>query len=83
MTVLLLMFALVAKAQFDGQFSQYMLNPALFNPAAIGEGEELVVNLTNRQQWTSIDNAPKTFLLNASLPKLFGASRHGFGLLIM
>ncbi|HBL72531.1 MAG TPA: hypothetical protein DD409_06475 [Bacteroidales bacterium] len=83
LTVLLLMFALVAKAQFDGQFSQYMLNPALFNPAAIGEGEELVVNLTNRQQWTSIDNAPKTFLLNASLPKLFGASRHGFGLLIM
>lgn len=82
-TVLLLLFAVTANAQFDGQFSQYMLNPALFNPASIGEGEELVVNLTSRQQWVSIENAPTTFLLNASLPKMFGSSRHGFGLVVL
>lgn len=70
-------------AQFDGQFSQYMLNPGSFNPAAIGEGENLLVNLTNRQQWTKFDNAPKTFLVNASMPKMLGTTRHGLGLIIM
>lgn len=70
-------------AQFDGQFSQYMLNPGTFNPAAIGEGDELIVNLTNRQQWTKIDNAPNTFFVNASMPQLLGSSRHGLGIVIM
>lgn len=81
--ILLLSISSPLLAQYDGQFSQYMLNPGTFNPAAIGEGEDLIVNLTNRQQWTKIDNAPSTFFLNASMPKVFGESRHGLGLVIM
>lgn len=81
--ILLLLISSRTLAQFDGQFSQYMLNPGAFNPAAIGEGENLLVNLTNRQQWTSIDNAPNTFMVNASMPQMMGQSRHGLGLLIM
>lgn len=75
--------AVSVRAQYDGQFSQYMFNPAAFNPAAIGEGDELVVNLSSRQQWVSIDKAPSTFLLNASIPRRFGTSQHGFGLLVL
>ncbi len=70
-------------AQYDGQFSQYMLNPGTFNPASIGEGDKLTVNLTSRQQWVDIDNAPSTFLLNASMPQIFGTTHHGLGLVIM
>lgn len=81
--ILLSLYCSRTVAQFDGQFSQYMLNPGTFNPASIGEGEELIVNLTNRQQWTKIDNAPNTFYVNASMPQLLGPSRHGLGLVIM
>jgi len=81
--LLLLLFCSRMLAQYDGQFSQYMLNPGTFNPAAIGEGDELLVNLTNRQQWTKIDNAPSTFFLNASMPQVLGQTRHGLGLVIM
>lgn len=81
--ILLLLVGSRAVAQFDGQFSQYMLNPGAFNPAAIGEDDNLLVNLSNRQQWTRIDNAPNTFLVNASMPQMLGQTRHGLGLLIM
>jgi len=81
--VLLLFFSSNLLAQYDAQFSQYMLNPGAFNPGAIGDGEDMTISLMNRQQWVSIDNAPSTFLLHAALPKKIGNQLNGLGLVLM
>jgi len=70
-------------AQYDSQLSQYMLNPGSFNPASIGEEDLLNVTLLNRQQWTSFDNAPSTFLLTANMPKMLGNTLNGLGIVVM
>lgn len=69
-------------AQFDAQYSQHMLAPAIYNPAMVGMDDALMINLFNRQQWVSIPNAPTSFLLQAGIPKQWGKYVHGFGLLI-
>ena len=81
--LMLLLFSSNLFAQYDTQFSQYMLNQGTFNPGSIGEGEDMTVTLLNRQQWVNIDNAPSTFFLHAAIPKFIGNQRNGFGLVIM
>jgi type IX secretion system PorP/SprF family membrane protein len=49
-------------------FSQYFLNPYLYNPAALGNSGYNEVNLTYRQQWLGINDAPTTQAFNVQLP---------------
>lgn len=51
---------MLAKAQQDTQFSQYMFNGIYINPAYAGYKEQLNVHAFYRNQWTGIDGAPKT-----------------------
>ncbi len=57
-----------ANAQQYPYFSQYFLNPYLYNPAALGNSGYNEVNLTYRQQWLGINDAPTTQAFNVQLP---------------
>lgn len=85
-TVIILIFLTVSisvHSQFDAQLSQYMLIPGMYNPGAVGEGDEMTVAVSARQQWTNIHNAPSTVLLNVGMPKKIGNQANGFGLILM
>jgi len=54
-----------ASAQQLGQYSQYLNNQFILNPAAAGEHEYLDIDLSFRQQWVGFDNAPQNYYLSA------------------
>lgn len=61
----LLVFLLVSGLQaIDAQqvplYSQYMMNGFLLNPAVAGSEGYTAINLTAREQWLGLKNAPKT-----------------------
>ena len=47
-------------AQQDPQYTQYMYNLSVLNPAYAGSKETMNVGLLHRNQWTGFDGAPKT-----------------------
>ena len=47
-------------AQQTVQFSQYMFNGLVVNPAYAGYKEDWTLNLASRLQWVGIDGAPRT-----------------------
>jgi type IX secretion system PorP/SprF family membrane protein len=47
-------------AQQKVQFTQYMFNPLVINPAYAGADEALSVTFVQRSQWLGLDNAPVT-----------------------
>jgi type IX secretion system PorP/SprF family membrane protein len=49
-----------ANAQQDAQFSQYMFNSLVINPAYAGYKEELNLSLLHRNQWVGLPGSPKT-----------------------
>lgn len=65
-TLFILFFALVitfAKAQQIPQFSMYIWNNYLINPAIGGADNSLDVKLGYRNQWVGLDGAPRTVYL--------------------
>lgn len=58
--ILNLTFLVKICAQQDAQYSQYMFNSLVINPAYAGYKEALNISLLHRDQWTGIDGAPKT-----------------------
>lgn len=73
-----LAFALIifanAHAQQDPQYTQYMYNMNVINPAYAGSKENLAIGLLYRSQWVSIDDAPKTatFAMHSPVGKNVG-----------
>ncbi|PMD98553.1 hypothetical protein BWI97_05200 [Siphonobacter sp. BAB-5405] len=55
----------VAQAQQRAQYSQYMLNPLVLNPAVSGLEDFIDVKAGYRNQWAGWQGAPKTFYLTA------------------
>lgn len=55
-------------SQQDPQYTQYMYNMNIVNPAYAGSKENLSVGLLFRDQWSGIDGAPRTFTFNAHTP---------------
>ena len=47
------------------QYSQYMMNKFLINPAVAGSEGYTAFNLTAREQWIGLENSPRTFALSA------------------
>lgn len=81
-TCLALLFSSVCvQAQQGVQFTQYMFNPIIVNPAYAGADEALKLTLVNRSQWTSVQGAPVTQGLYAN--SLFARQRVGVGLSIV
>ncbi len=57
-----------AFAQQDPQYTQYMYNMNVVNPAYAGSRESLSVGLLYRDQYTDIDGGPQTFTFAAHTP---------------
>ncbi|NOQ91401.1 MAG: type IX secretion system membrane protein PorP/SprF [Flavobacteriaceae bacterium] len=62
------LFYTESKAQQDPQYTQYMYNMNVVNPAYAGSRGTLSLGLLGRTQWTSIDGGPKTFTFDAHAP---------------
>lgn len=55
-------------SQQDPQYTQYMYNMNVVNPAYAGSKENLSIGLLFRDQWSGIKGAPRTFTFNAHTP---------------
>jgi len=67
-SILLAMLSLDMHAQKDPHYTQYMYNMNVVNPAYAGSKENLSVGLLYRQQWVSMEGAPKTLTLSVHSP---------------
>ncbi|MDQ3190751.1 MAG: type IX secretion system membrane protein PorP/SprF [Bacteroidota bacterium] len=76
-TIILSITVAMGFAQQDAQFSQYMFNPFVLNPAYAGSREAFSAVAINRNQWISIPGAPNTQTLSLNTPL---AKRVGVGL---
>ena len=65
-------------SQQDSQYTQYMYNTALVNPAYAGSRETITAFLLHRNQWVGIDGAPVTNNFSINMP--VGDSNFGVGL---
>ena len=61
-------FSMTSFGQQIPQYSQYMLNDYILNPATTGQYDYWEVKSNNRLQWIGITDAPRTFLLSAHGP---------------
>jgi len=68
-------------AQQQPQFTHYMYNTIAVNPAYAGSRDALAINLTNRNQWVGIDDAPRTTSLSIHSP--LKNNKMGLGLSVM
>jgi len=75
--VIFLLAVAHGSAQQRVQFTQYMFNGLVINPAYAGVDEKLNITFINRDQWTGIEGAPRTQTLSAHT--LFQDKRFGFG----
>lgn len=66
--VFALMIFVNVNAQQDPQYTQYMYNMNVINPAYAGSKENLAMGLLYRTQWINIDGAPKTATFSANGP---------------
>ncbi len=64
--VLLLAFQMYG--QQDPQYTQYMYNMNIMNPAYAGSRETLTINLLGRTQWVGLDGSPNTLTLSVHSP---------------
>ena len=73
--LVLITAALTIHAQQQSQFSQYMLNYYMVNPAVSGTEDFIDIKASYRQQWAGIEGAPKNYYVSAHAPigKLHGA----------
>jgi len=58
--IIVFLFALQLSAQQDPQYTQYMYNMNVINPAYAGSKENLSFGLLYRSQWAGLEGAPKT-----------------------
>jgi type IX secretion system PorP/SprF family membrane protein len=68
-------------AQQKMQFTQYMFNGLVINPAYAGADEALSLTFIQRSQWSGVENAPSTQTLSAHT--LFKKRHFGIGLTIV
>jgi type IX secretion system PorP/SprF family membrane protein len=61
----LVLGTLALRAQQMPQYTQYMVNPYLYNPALAGSEDFIDIKAGYRQQWQGFENAPRTIYLSA------------------
>jgi len=62
------LFFLQSNAQQDAQFTQYMYNTILVNPAYAGTRDAMSIFISNRSQWIGLEGAPKTNSISMNTP---------------
>jgi type IX secretion system PorP/SprF family membrane protein len=70
-----------ASSQQKTQFTQYMFNGIIINPAYAGANEALSLTAVQRSQWTGIKNGPVTQAFSAH--SLFKQKKLGLGLTVV
>jgi len=65
---LVMVFCVETQAQQDPQYTQYMYNMNVINPAYAGSREALSLTALYRNQWSGLDGAPETFTFSGHLP---------------
>ena len=80
--VLILLGSFSSSAQQDPQYTQYMYNTQIVNPAYAGSRDALSFGLLLRSQWVGLEGAPKTgtFTVNSPIGAL---DNMGLGLSIV
>jgi type IX secretion system PorP/SprF family membrane protein len=71
----------LASAQQKMQFTQYMFNGVVINPAYAGADEALSLTFIQRNQWAGIDNGPSTQTLTGHT--LFKKKQLGLGITLV
>jgi len=80
-SIFLLGFFFQVQAQHNPQFTHFMFNKLLYNPAYAGNRDALATSAVYRNQWIGIDGAPTTVNFNVHTP--FAGKRAGIGLSIV
>ncbi len=78
---LLIFLGYNAKAQQKVQFTQYMFNGLVINPAYAGANEALSLTFMQRKQWATIENSPSTQTLSGHT--LFKKKHLGLGFILV
>lgn len=76
-TLFLVLGLYTASAQQDPQYTQYMYNMSVVNPAYAGSNEGLTLTGLYRDQWSKLEGNPTTFTFSAHAPV---GSKVGLGL---
>ena len=66
--ILIVLIAIKTQGQQDPQYTQYMYNMNVMNPAYAGSKENISFGLLYRNQWTGLDGAPKTGTFFGHMP---------------
>lgn len=77
--IVFLVLSTIVSAQQDPQYTQYMYNTQVVNPAYAGSRGMLSFGLLGRSQWVGIDGAPKTLSFTTNSP-IGTQKRMGIGL---
>lgn len=77
LVLLLLLWMTDFYAQQDAQYTQYMYNMDVINPAYAGSRGTLSLGLFGRSQWTNVNGGPQTMTFSADAPV---GKRVGMGL---
>ena len=75
--ICVLCFAGLIEAQQLPQYSNYMINDYVLNPALSGTQDNFEVKSNNRYQWVGITDAPRTYILSANGP--YKSKNMGYG----
>ncbi|RXG12995.1 type IX secretion system PorP/SprF family membrane protein [Leeuwenhoekiella aestuarii] len=78
--LLVLLIAASGYSQQDPQYTQYMYNPLVINPAYAGNRGVTSIVLLHRSQWVGLDGAPRTQNLSVHSPIGLGKVGMGFSL---
>ena len=66
-----------SEAQYIPHYSQYMMQPSIINPAAMGAYEGINGALLYRNQWTGLEGAPSTTVFDFNVPLIEKNSAFG------
>ena len=75
----------ICYSQQDSQYTQYMYNTTLVNPAYAGSRETITAFLLHRNQWVGLDGAPVTnnFSINSPFKTFLKPGKHAKHLIIL
>lgn len=76
----LLLMGTMGYAQQDPQYTQYMYNPLVINPAYAGNRGVVSILALHRSQWVGLDGAPRTQNLTVHSPIGLGKVGLGFSI---
>ncbi len=70
------------RAQVDAQYTQFWAVPSYYNPAAIGNTDNIKVTVGSRAQWVGIRHAPFSFTATGDMPFKFLGKRWAVGAVV-